>query len=197
MSIFCINSPSDLPTPEILWNAVKAVQGGCRERLLSYQDVEDFLVLCHGALALARRYDLDKDRIEVLSHGGGVTVPYKYKANSTAMIFNGQRILVGRITARKSRPGEINHYCRIDFYFSKLGTRQALQRDGWSKKGDRYARVTLANAYHLGVAPSPFAAVLGGQGGQSPQPQPHDAVLGGQSRQIGPKPADAVFSKWE
>jgi hypothetical protein len=178
MSEFEIQSIADLPSVNELWQAISAVQDKAKTRLLSESDVKSgkFLLLCEAALKFCEMHNLDKGSIEVLEDGGAVPNAYRHAAQTSAMFFNGARLICDRPSARHVANGDGGvRYCRIRVPASNPA-RKLLKEEGWISDRDQYARITEKSLARVIPQPKSNDAVL-----SKPiaQPRPTDVVRGG------------------
>jgi len=72
---------------DALWARVQEVQKGCKKRLLTKEDVEEFLRLFHVLYKEARAQGKNPDEIYLRCDGGAVIPSYGFAAFTTVLRF--------------------------------------------------------------------------------------------------------------
>lgn len=171
----------NLITKRTLWECVEKVQEKSKVRLLKEEEVKSnkFLLLCEAALYFCEKYNLEKNGILVRQDGGSVAHSSKNSCKTSALIFDGQTLKVGRFDARLAPGGDDGVlYCRVRVPATN-SAREVLKAKGWIKGRGLYAYFSLEDAKTFIPQPKSTDVVLGGN---NFQPRPTDAVLGGANR---------------
>ena len=108
---------------------LESANGIGKVRLLDIEDVKDFVKKAEKARKKMQKYNL-QNNIEGRIDGGGVCNSYRYKAETSAIIFNGKEFKGVRTCAKKAAYGVCSsNYIRVYLRDIDADIKKQLKKD--------------------------------------------------------------------
>lgn len=124
---------------EDLWKKVQAVQQRARCRKLSEAELSEFLEQLLSVYAFCQEREIPTSKIFGRLDGGAVVNNYKYRAETTQVLFDGRGLRIERTFARKVPHGD-DGVSRVGLLVPAQDeeTKDKLREAGWSSQGGGY-----------------------------------------------------------